>query len=41
MENVIQVEHLTHRFGNIVALNDFSFEVKKGEVLALLGAKWR
>jgi ABC-2 type transport system ATP-binding protein len=37
MENVIQVESLTHRFGNIVAVNDFSFDVKKGEVLALLG----
>lgn len=37
METVIEVEHLTRRFGDIVAVNDFSFEVRHGEVLALLG----
>jgi ABC-2 type transport system ATP-binding protein len=37
MEIVIEVQHLTRRFGDIVAVNDFSFEVRHGEVLALLG----
>jgi ABC-2 type transport system ATP-binding protein len=34
---MIQVEHLTKRFGRHVAVNDVSFTVKQGEVFAFLG----
>jgi len=34
---VIQVENLTHRYGDRVALSRVSFEVKKGEIFGLLG----
>jgi ABC-2 type transport system ATP-binding protein len=38
MDDVIKVEHLTKVYGNITAVNDLSFTVKKGTVLGLLGA---
>jgi len=34
---VIQVQNLTHRYGDRIALSNVSFEVKKGEVFGLLG----
>lgn len=34
---MIQVEHLTKRFGRFTAVKDVSFTVKEGEVFALLG----
>jgi len=34
---VIHVEHLTKRYGDKLALNDVSFNVRQGEVLGLLG----
>jgi len=34
----IQVEHLTRRFGRFTAVNDLSFDVKRGEVFGFLGA---
>jgi ABC-2 type transport system ATP-binding protein len=34
---VIQVENLTHRYGDRLALSNVSFEVKKGEIFGLLG----
>jgi len=34
---VIQVEHLSRRFGDILAVDDLSFEVNTGEVLGFLG----
>jgi len=34
---IIQVENLTKKFNNFVAVNDISFKVKKGEVFAFLG----
>jgi ABC-type multidrug transport system ATPase subunit len=34
---MIQVEHLTKRFGAHIAVNDVSFTVKQGEVFAFLG----
>jgi ABC-2 type transport system ATP-binding protein len=34
---VIEVEHLTHRYRNRIALSDVSFEVGKGEIFGLLG----
>lgn len=37
-EKVIEVTHLTKRFGDFVAVNRISFDVKKGEVFGFLGA---
>jgi ABC-2 type transport system ATP-binding protein len=37
-EEVIEVQHLTRRFGNFVAVNDVSFAVTRGEIFGLLGA---
>jgi ABC-2 type transport system ATP-binding protein len=34
---VIQVQNLTHRYGDRVALSNVGFEVKKGEIFGLLG----
>ena len=34
---IIQVENLTRRFGDNIAVNDLSFEVKAGEVFGFLG----
>jgi ABC-2 type transport system ATP-binding protein len=35
--NIITVENLTKRFGDIVAVDSISFSVKKGEIFAFLG----
>ena len=37
-ENMISVERLTKRFGDFTAVDDISFEVKKGEIFGFLGA---
>ena len=37
MTTLLKVEKITKKFGNFYANNDISFEVKKGEVLAILG----
>ncbi len=37
MENIIQVTRLVKQFGDVAAVNDISFEVKKGEIFAFLG----
>lgn len=34
---MIQVQNLTHRYGDRIALSKVSFEVKKGEIFGLLG----
>jgi branched-chain amino acid transport system ATP-binding protein len=34
---LLQVEHLTMRFGGLTAVNDLSFEARKGEITALIG----
>ena len=34
----LRVENLTRRFGGVVALNDVSFTMEKGEILGLMGA---
>jgi branched-chain amino acid transport system ATP-binding protein len=34
---VLRVEHLTMRFGGIVAIDDLGFEVKRGTITALIG----
>jgi ABC-2 type transport system ATP-binding protein len=36
-EYAIKVENLTKRYGNLLAVDDISFTVRKGEVFALLG----
>jgi len=34
---VLRVEHLTMRFGGLVAVDDVSFEAKRGDITALIG----
>jgi len=34
---ILQVEHVTKRFGGLVALNDVSITVNEGEILGLIG----
>jgi ABC-2 type transport system ATP-binding protein len=36
-EHAIEVENLTKRYGNLLAVNGISFNVRKGEVFAFLG----
>lgn len=35
--SIVQVRHLTKRFGDFVAVNDISFDIEPGEILGLLG----
>lgn len=37
MENAIEIKSLTKKFGSFTAVNDVSFNVKKGEVFGFLG----
>ena len=37
IENAIKVHSLTKRFGDLVAVNDISFTVRKGEIFGLIG----
>lgn len=37
MEYAIEINHLTKKFGDFTAVNDVSFNVKKGEVFGFLG----
>ena len=37
MENIIDVENLVRKFGDFTAVNDVSFNVKKGDIFAFLG----
>nr|WP_316655503.1 ABC transporter ATP-binding protein [uncultured Gellertiella sp.] len=34
---ILKVEHLSMKFGGLMAINDFSFEAKRGEITALIG----
>lgn len=36
-DNILKVEHLSMRFGGLVAINDLSFNVKRGEITAIIG----
>ena len=36
-EPILKVEHLSMRFGGLMAVNDFSFEARRGEITALIG----
>jgi ABC-2 type transport system ATP-binding protein len=37
MENIIEIKNLTKQFKDLTAVDDISFEVKKGEIFAFLG----
>ena len=37
LEHVLQLDHITMQFGGVVAVNDLSLEVNKGEIVALIG----
>lgn len=37
MNNLIEIEHLAKRFGDVQAVQDLSFRVKEGELFAFLG----
>ena len=34
---ILDVQHLTMRFGGLVAVNDLSFQAKRGEITAIIG----
>lgn len=38
MENVIEIHNLTKKFGDFTAVDDISFDVRKGEIFGFLGA---
>ena len=35
--NILRIEHLTMQFGGVVAVNDLSMEINRGEIVALIG----
>jgi ABC-2 type transport system ATP-binding protein len=37
MEKIIEVKNLVKKFGDFTAVNNISFEVKRGEIFAFLG----
>ena len=37
VRNVLRLENLTMQFGGVVAVNDLSMEVNKGEIVSLIG----
>ena len=36
-ENVLHLDHLTMRFGGVVAVNDLTMDINRGEIVALIG----
>ncbi|MCX7832666.1 MAG: ABC transporter ATP-binding protein [Ignavibacteria bacterium] len=38
MDNIIEVENLTKKFGKFTAVNSISFQVKEGEIFGFIGA---
>ncbi len=36
-DTILKVEHLSMRFGGLMAIDDFSFEARRGEITALIG----
>ncbi|MFN7024549.1 MAG: ABC transporter ATP-binding protein, partial [Pseudorhizobium sp.] len=36
-DTILKVEHLSMRFGGLMAIDDFSFEAKRGNITALIG----
>lgn len=41
IDNVIEVKNLTKQYKNLKAIDNLSFEVRKGEILGLLRPKWK
>ena len=37
MNNIVEISGLTKSYGKLLAVNDLSFEVKRGELFAFLG----
>lgn len=37
MKNIIEISHLSKRFGDVQAVDDLSFRVREGELFAFLG----
>ena len=37
MHDIIKIDHLSKRFGEVQAVQDLSFRVKEGELFAVLG----
>ena len=37
MHDIIKIDHLSKRFGEVQAVQDLSFRVKEGELFAFLG----
>ena len=40
-EPILQVKHLSKTFGKHEVLRDIDFAVEKGEVISIIGAKYR
>ena len=38
MENIIEIKHLQKHFGKLKVLNDIDFNIKKGEVVTIIGS---
>ena len=36
-DNILELKHITKLYPGVVALNDVSLEVRRGEILALVG----
>ncbi|MDI6838368.1 MAG: ABC transporter ATP-binding protein [Rhizobiaceae bacterium] len=36
-DNILRVEHLSMKFGGLMAINDLSFDVRRGDITALIG----
>ena len=36
-DNIIEIEHVSKRFGRVVALDDVNLTVKQGEVVVIIG----
>ncbi len=36
-ENILELEHLSMKFGGLIAIGDLSFAAKRGEITALIG----
>ena len=34
---IVSVDHLTMRFGGLIAINDLSFRARRGQITALIG----
>ena len=37
IKNVLHIDHLTMQFGGVVAVNDLTMDINKGEIVALIG----